>query len=238
MSLAGRTVVVTRARAQAAAFIEALEREGARVIAAPVIELVPIEAELPPLASYDLVLVTSQNAAGRLFELGASLAGARFACVGAKTRAFLARRVEGEILCPEAFRGEALAEAILARFGTVEGRRFLVPEGRHARGEAAAILRAHGASVDEILIYDTRPVAPEADLAGADAVSFLSGKTLEYFLEVVPDARAILARAVVAVIGPVAAESAAALGVRVDLVPAEATTDGLVRALVRHFAAP
>ncbi|MEO6463368.1 MAG: uroporphyrinogen-III synthase, partial [Candidatus Eisenbacteria bacterium] len=66
--LEGRTVVVTRARAQAAALVEALRRLGARVLELPAIEIVdppdwsPFDAALDRLEAYDWVVFTSANA--------------------------------------------------------------------------------------------------------------------------------------------------------------------------------
>src|ERR1043166_775774 len=66
--LSGRTVMITRARAQAAEFAAALEAAGARVVACPTIEIVAPEsyAELDEaienLFGYDWLVFTSANA--------------------------------------------------------------------------------------------------------------------------------------------------------------------------------
>src|ERR671917_18476 len=65
--LEGRTVVVTRARAQAAEFAAELERYGARVVACPTIEIVepesyaPLDEALENLYGYDWLVFTSAN---------------------------------------------------------------------------------------------------------------------------------------------------------------------------------
>jgi uroporphyrinogen III methyltransferase / synthase len=68
--LAGRTVAVTRARAQASGLARKLEELGATVVQAPVIRTQPIPGPsqpLPDLARYDLVCFTSPNAVSALF---------------------------------------------------------------------------------------------------------------------------------------------------------------------------
>ena len=71
--LAGTTVAVTRARAQASGLARALAQLGARVVQAPAIRVRPLPG--PPLdpSPYDLVCVTSANGVAGLFErLGAA----------------------------------------------------------------------------------------------------------------------------------------------------------------------
>jgi len=66
--LAGRTVAVTRARAQASGLARRLEDLGASVVQAPVIRIRPLPVPPIDLAPYDLVCFTSPNAVAALFE--------------------------------------------------------------------------------------------------------------------------------------------------------------------------
>src|SRR4051794_40963824 len=65
--LAGRTIVITRARAQAAEFAVELEQLGARVISCPTIEIVEPESyalldeAIENLYGYDWLIFTSVN---------------------------------------------------------------------------------------------------------------------------------------------------------------------------------
>ena len=65
--LRGRTVAVTRARAQASGLARRLEELGASVVQAPVIRTEPLPGPPPELARYDLVCFTSPNAVAALF---------------------------------------------------------------------------------------------------------------------------------------------------------------------------
>ena len=189
---------------------------------------------MPDVAAdgYDAVILTSVNAARAFFEVCQSVDSIRFACVGSKTASLVADYVSSEIIVPDTFRGEALAAAIGEALGSLAGRRFLLPQAEQARGAVTDGLRAHGATVDEVVVYRT-VAGPKLDapLPPVDIVTFLSGRTIECFLEIVPNAASVLTDARVAVIGPVAAAAAERLGVRVDVVAAEATVESLVSAL-------
>ena len=101
--LAGRTIVVTRARAQADAFSSLLRRAGARVIEAPAITLAPprswrrADRAIGRLFSYQLVIFTSVNAVirfvARLRRTGKAARSAR--CRGGGDRAGDRRALEG-----------------------------------------------------------------------------------------------------------------------------------------------
>jgi len=65
--LEGRTVMITRAREQAAEFAAELESYGARVVACPTIEIVPpasyaqLDEAIENLFGYDWLILTSAN---------------------------------------------------------------------------------------------------------------------------------------------------------------------------------
>jgi uroporphyrinogen III methyltransferase/synthase len=108
--LAGITVAVTRARAQASALAERLRALGAAVIQAPAIRIVPIDGPAPDLSRYDLICLTSPNGVQLLFDRLAAagadaraLAGVRVAAIGPGTAAAL--RVHGVVadVVPERF---------------------------------------------------------------------------------------------------------------------------------------
>src|SRR4051794_9051099 len=66
--LFGRTVAVTRARAQASALAARLRDLGAEVVEAPTIRTRSLDVSLPDLSTYDLLCVTSPNGAHELFR--------------------------------------------------------------------------------------------------------------------------------------------------------------------------
>ncbi len=87
--LRGRTVAVTRARAQASGLARRLEELGANVVQAPVIRTQPLPGPAPDLTPYDLVCFTSPNAVDALF---ARLGEAASAGAGSSDRTAVATR--------------------------------------------------------------------------------------------------------------------------------------------------
>lgn len=247
MSLAGRRVLVTRAPAQAPELVEALRARGAEVLVLPTLSIGAPE-DPGPLeraardGAYDLVVFSSQNVVERFFAVqGATLGRARAAAVGRKTAAALGRAWPGldvdTIIVPPVHDAATLLQTLDAT-APPRGQRVLVPRAPEGREVLVQGLEARGAVVDAPVAYrlvSPAPAGPEAvaEAERAEVLTFLSGRALENLLVVLPEARAraLLARACVAVIGPVAAEAAARLAVRVDVVPPEATVDALVSAL-------
>src|SRR4051812_25594122 len=67
--LRGRTIAVTRAREQASGLAARLRALGARVVLAPAIRTEPLDAQLPDLAGFDLLCLTSPTGVTRLLDL-------------------------------------------------------------------------------------------------------------------------------------------------------------------------
>jgi uroporphyrinogen III methyltransferase/synthase len=256
--LFGRRIVVTRPRAQAAALAEPLEDAGADVVLFPTIALVapadpaPLARAIDGAAGYDWILFTSANGVRAFFDRVAAagrdvreLAPVRFGVIGPETAAVLARYLVRPAVQAAEFRAEGLLAALGAE--AVRGRRVLVPRAAGAREVLPETLRAHGATVDEVVAYEA-VVPPGADAAGLraaldagalDALTFTSSSTVRNFAALVgDDAVARVARAarpVVACIGPITADAARACGLRVDVVPRDYTAAALADALVDHF---
>jgi uroporphyrinogen-III synthase len=133
---------------------------------------------------------------------------------------------------PDVFVNEAVANGLTGR--TAPGARVLVFRAQEARDVLPEVLRAAGRSVDVVAAYKTRYVTDpdlRAKAEHADIVTFTSSSTVHGFAHNVPDAADVLARKTVAAIGPITAESARALGIRVDVVAGEFTVEGLLHAL-------
>ena len=243
--LFGKRVLVTRPAHQAGDFAARLWEAGAEPILAPTIEIAPP----PDLAAardaaarvreYAWIVFTSRNGVDaffdRLGELGRdarAFGDVRIAAIGPKTAAALTARGVRADLVPAEYVNEAVAEALLAR--TAPGDRVLIYRAREAREILPETLRAHGRSADVVAAYETRTVR-DAELpdktARADVVTFTSSSTVTGFVRNVPDAARLLATKTVAAIGPVTARTARDAGIRVDVVAAEFTADGLLIAL-------
>jgi uroporphyrinogen-III synthase len=254
--LAGRRIVVTRAREQAGELVRALASLGAHVVSAPTIQIEPLadlerlRGALGHLARYQWLVFTSQNTVRligeRLSAWGLSpkdLARTQVAAIGPATADALAELGVPAALVPDRFVAEAVVEA-MARRGDLRGHRVLLPRAQEARDALPDGLRAHGAQVDVVPVYRTVPVADNGSaladdlIAGRiDVVTFTSSSTVRSFVELVGPAAAGSGRFAVAVIGPVTAATARAVGLPVTVEASEFTVPGLVAALVRQFGA-
>jgi uroporphyrinogen III methyltransferase/synthase len=188
--LHGLTVAVTRARAQASGLAASLRGLGAEVVEAPTIRIVPLDG--PPLSvdGYDLVCFTSPNGVRQLFSRLAAggldaraLAGATVAAIGPGTAAELARYGLLADVIPERFVAEGLVEALAG----VQVSHALIARAAEARDVLPDALRARGATVDVVALYETvaAPLtADELDAAlSADYVTFTSSSTVRFWCE-------------------------------------------------------
>lgn len=261
--LFGRRIVVTRPEHQSEEMARQLRARGAEAVLVPAITIAPPpdparrDAAIGLLGSYDLVAFTSANGVDCVFEALArqrrdarAFGGALVAAIGPGTAAALAHRaILADVVAAE-FRGEGLAEAILAKLAsrpapTGKRHRVLILRALTARDALPEALRAAEVEVDIVAAYETKPAPLEAVRALArdlearaiDAVTFTSGSTVREFVRALaPRAKELLEGTTVAAIGPVTADVAREEGLRVDVVATEYTVAGLLDAIDRHFA--
>jgi uroporphyrinogen III methyltransferase/synthase len=230
--LAGRRVAVTRARAQASGLAQRLRALGADVLEAPAIRVVPLTGPPVDLTDYDLVCLTSPNGVRLLFERirdARALAGKIVAAIGPGTaRALRDHGVAADVV-PERFVAEALVEAL----ADVPVRRALIARAAEARDVLPDALRARGAEVDVLALYETlaETLAPEEleRARGADYVTFTSSSTVRFFLDAVG---AVGAHSRLVSIGPVTSTALRERGLAPHVEAERHDIDGLVDALV------
>jgi uroporphyrinogen III methyltransferase/synthase len=255
--LAGRRVVITRARAQARKLAEPLEALGAEVLAMPVLEVTDppdpsaVDAAIRELPSYDWLVLTSTNAVDRFFarlvfvdRTAEALSHVKIAAVGRATAGYLREKGVEPDLVPEDSRAEGLVAAFRA-LGVGEGCRVLLPRALVAREVLPDELRAMGAQVDVVPAYQTVPV--EADPAviellregGIDVVTFTSGAIARAFVSALREAgldpEEVLSRVVVASIGPVTTGELAEMGYRPAVEAPKAMMASLAQAVGEYF---
>ena len=239
--LHGRTVTVTRARAQASPLAARLRELGATVVEAPAIRTSSLSAELPDLSGFDLLCVTSPNGARELFRLlresgrdVRALAGCHVAAIGPGTAAALA---DGGLLAdtvPERPVAEGLVEALAGR----AFRRALIMRAREGREVLPDALRERGTQVEVLPVYET--VADPLDsatleaAAGADYLTFTSASTVRFFVEAA--GVAALRGPRIGSIGPATSAELLAHGVQPHFEAEPHTPDGLVAALIADAA--
>ncbi len=241
--LTGITVAVTRARAQASALAASLGELGARVLETPAIRIVPLEVDLPRLADYDLICLTSPNGVRILFARMArdgldarALAGARIAAIGPGTARALSEHGVIADIVPERFVAEGLVDAL----DEVPVRRALIARAAEAREVLPGALRDRGAEVDVLALYET--VAETLDeaareaVATADYITFTSSSTVAYFLEALGGPPPSSARLIS--IGPVTSDALRARGLEPYAEATRHDIDGVLEAVTRAVGRP
>jgi hydroxymethylbilane synthase len=251
-SLRGRRIVVTRSRGQSAAFCRKLEAAGAQPVEVPVVRIVPVADSKPlrevlsNLSGYDWAVFTSVNGVEHCWEVvadggmaSAIFEGVKVAAVGSATAAALVQRGVPVDFVPERFVGEDVARGLQ----DVAGKRICLLRAKLAGSELPELLRARGAVVDDVAVYENVAEEIEPDcvaelMRGVDAVTFTSGSTARNFAAAMGRHRGLagmLANLPCACIGPVTAGVARDLKLRVAVVADVHTTDGLLDALVAYF---
>jgi uroporphyrinogen III methyltransferase / synthase len=243
--LAGRRVLVTRAEDQAGELAERLRALGAEPVICATIKVeppddwTPLDRAIEQLERYEWVIFTSANGVRFFFDRAAALGHTaealkdrRVGAVGRATAQALAERGVLVDFVPDAY----LAEGIVAGIGDIAGRRILLPRADIARKALVEGLESKGATVDDVVAYRTLPAGPR-DIPfppDIDIAIFTSASTVRNFaawLGHTPVDEA-LEGAVVACIGPITARAAVEERLRVDVVAAEHTLDGLLRAVI------
>ena len=168
--LRGQVILNTRPAHQQSELTALLEREGARVLSFPVIEILPAPArENPPdITQYDILLFVSRNAVDGAFERfdAAQLAAVELlGVIGSATHAALSERIEdarATLIASEPYNSEALLAA--ASLQRVAGKRILILRGQEGRNLLGDELARRGAQVDYYEVYRRAlPVTGAAD---------------------------------------------------------------------------
>jgi uroporphyrinogen-III synthase len=232
------------------AAVELLDSLGATPIPDPMLAVeptgtVPGDSDSGSDSDPAVVVLTSKTGVELLADAGWSPGDATLACIGPKTAA-AARDAGWTVdLVPEEYSSTGLVAAL---DGDVGGRRVVGARSDHGSDTLLDGLADAGAAVNETVLYRlTRPegAGQSAVLAAGgdlDAACFTSSLTVENFLEaaaergVREEAIAGLNRAVVGAIGEPTRETATDYGIRVDIVPENATFEALATAVVEEAA--
>lgn len=255
--LKGKTVVVTRARAQSGRVTEMIERLGGRVIHCPMIEVIEpeswaaLDAAIDKAETYDWIVFTSANGPEfffrRLGELGkdavSSVGGLTVCAIGPATaRAIEQAGVRVDVLATDS-KAEGALRAIIEHAGgeeKIRGLRLLIPRARVAREVLPTELARLGAHVDAVETYQT--IKPDIDRNNLtrlfaetkiDAITFTSSSTVSNFAAIVgPGEMPSLLRGVlIACIGPITAETAARYKLENIAQPEDYNSEALVETI-------
>jgi uroporphyrinogen III methyltransferase/synthase len=253
--LFGKRILVTRSRGQASALAELLRAEGAVPIELPTLELRPVadddqlETMVQQLQArkYAWCLFTSPNAVEFVFDYversrrdARAFAGCKLAALGSATA--LTLKVRG--LLPEVTAGEFTSAGLLDSLPLdLGGAGVLLPRAEGGSQELTSGLKARGASVDEVVLYESAPPSqPDQDAlqllrdGRIDIATFASSSSLRNLATLLGDDLTALQRCVIACIGPVTAATARKLGLVVSVEPSTHTIPALVDTLKERYA--
>jgi uroporphyrinogen-III synthase len=231
-SLAGRTIVITRAADQGEATAELVASFDATPVLVPLIEIVDEPAGMSQLEALDLVgvdwlVVTSPNGARRVGRSLAAVPGRlKFAAVGAATAAALPR-------CDLIAETQS-ARGLLKLFPPGPGRVVVV----QAVDAAPVLVDGLGTlhwTVVAITPYRAATTAPPAEqqraALAADAVLFASGSAARAWAEIFGGR----APSVAIAIGEQTAAAAERAGLKISATSADHSVYGMLATLNRYF---
>ncbi len=259
--LKGKTVMITRQRAQAKEMTEMLESLGASVIHCPTIKIIEpdswaaLDAAIEKINTYDWVVFTSANGAEFFFRRLAerrkegvpSIARLRVCAIGPATaKAIDAAGVRVDVTATDS-KAEGALRAIIEHAGGEEkmkGLRLLIPRARIAREVLPSELARLGAEVDAVETYQT--VKPDINIkvvirlfaeGRIDAITFTSSSTVSNFARLVgaSDLSNLLHGVLIACIGPVTAQTAIEHNLEKIVQPEAYNSPALVETIVRSI---
>ena len=250
--LFGKRIGITRPEAQADSAIARALELGAEPILLPTVEILPpedwapVDAAIGRLQEYDWLVFTSANGVTSLLDRiwetrfdSRRLGSAQIAAIGPATAETLESYHLRADLVPDAFRAEALAEALKPH---VRDRRALWIGASRGRDVLPVELQAAGASVEKLVVYRNEdvPALP------AEAHALIERGDLDWIALSSPSIARNLARLLspaareqvgtsvrLASISPVTTAAAREAGLPIASEATEYTWDGLFDAIVR-----
>lgn len=256
--LFGQRVLITREYTRD---YEPLEDLGAEIFEFPTIEIAPpesldgLDSSIRSVEQYHWLVVTSANGwrhfIRRFLELDRDirdLKGLKLCAIGTKTaEAVRAFGIKVDLI-PEQFNAEGLIQAFSAgRTGAPSGKdlagvRILLPRAELAREIFPRRVRELGGQIDTPVAY--RALKPEKHAkrlirflkeGRISIATFTSAATFDNFVSMVGDDAITLLRAAdIAAIGPVTSKAIEKRGLKVGIVPREATISSMVDEIIRR----
>jgi len=253
--LLGKRVVVTRAREQASDLVRQLSDLGADCLEYPTIKIVPAKDPKPMdeaiinLGTYDWIIFTSVNGVkfffDRLFETDRDVRALNHlytAAIGPATAERMFQFGLKSDIIPKNYRAESVVEAF--RKEKLNGKKILLPRAGEARPVLPVELRNMGAEVDEVTVYLTEKVLDNVALLvkqledkTIDLITFTSSSTVRNFKSLLPPDKfnQLIDGVAIASIGPITTDTAAELGIKVDITAESYTIPGLCEAILKYY---
>lgn len=249
-ALSGKRIVVTRPVGQSERLVKSLEEHGAQVIEFPVIKISeaqdyrPLHIALESIHAYRWLVFTSVNGVNMFFRQMnilkkdiRLLAGLKLAIVGPATGEALKEKGLYVDFIPEKFSTLDLLEGLLKIVGHEE--KVLLVGSEIASPVLSDGLKIKGISFDEIIVYRTL----ENSVGNSDLISMLDSKSVDFITFTSPSTvksfASIIGRNVVenltakiVCIGPVTANAATEMGMKVAGFADEYIEDEIIKKLI------
>ncbi len=238
-ALRGCRVLVTCSEALLAKAATRVVDFGGVPLLRPLIRLTPHAGALEAVtrvASYDWAVLTSPSAVHFFMKLvreaGTDLRRLPklMACGPGSVAAFHGYGLSPELSPPMDYSAEGLAELLKGQ--DFHGQRVLRLRSEKAGAWLADVLRLTAATVDDVQLYTNEPVT-YPDLPAFDAVFFASASAVEAFMA--QASKETLQGKTVVTIGRPTSATLLSFGREPDVVAAEATVDGAIESLARHW---
>lgn len=253
-SLAGKSILVTRAQKQARELTSLLQQRGANVVEVPAIEIVMVyEKKLELLQTFHVIfdyawlILTSVNTVVIMDQILKEAAmdwsifkDLSIACIGRSTANAVRDRGASVALVPPMYQAESLVEELLKQ--DIKEQRILLPRAQGSRRILPDTLELAGAKVHEIQVYRAEiPETSRKELLhvltheNLNYITFTSSSTVNHFVEIAGELLSKLdfRKIRVACIGPVTSATLTEHGIPCAVQAKEFTIPGLVKALER-----
>lgn len=253
MTLQGKKILVTRAKAQASALSLKIEKYGGIPIVIPLItceaidDKTAIESVIKSIHTYQWIVFTSKNGIdyfmAELQRMKAILPPTcNIAVVGKKTKEVLETYGYSSNVIPDEFVAESLAEKLKATVKSND--RILIPKGNLARNVIADTLRSNSIHVTELDVYNTiieKSSNNKLYLAiknnELDVVTFTSSSTVNNFVRLLEgtDWRNYLKNIMFASIGPITSQTMKENNIPIHIEAKEYTIQGMLNAIMEKL---
>jgi uroporphyrinogen-III synthase len=247
--LHNRRILITRTREQSSALAAALMAYGASVEEIPTIRIEPLDSYAPldeafaAIADYDMLILTSANAARVVAQRFTGQWPAQPFTVAIGPATAHAIRAAGLRVDLEPL--PAIAESVVRELApNAQGKRILLARAEQARDLIPNALRSAGAVVDIVATYrtvlaeDSGPLLRAAFGLPIDAVAFTSSSTVHNFFTLLGPEAALraLSGTVCCSIGPVTSATLSSHGVHALVESTQHDVPGLAATIAAYFA--
>lgn len=248
MSLAGKTVLVTRPAEQSKIFIEKLDAVGAKALVFPVIQICPVpnnielDQHIDRLNQFDWIILSSVNGAKffvqRCLEKGlkpTDINQCKIAVVGSVTKEELERQGIAVNFIPSSFVADTIGDELPIEAGT----KILFPRSNIARKKVIEKLSARGAEISEVASYQTEILEHDKELIlntlskKIDFISFTSASCVNGLKKNLQKANIEELSAKTICIGPITKKAAEKHNMPVDIMADPHTVDAMIDAMLK-----